>query len=97
MYAHRRFYKLTKKQRDWGVKHHGLFMGKPSGDIYIDDKGEDKLLQRELILFPKDGDLKSGFTILISIVESYIFCKGQSALGITIRSKTKCSMFNQVR
>lgn len=41
MYAHRRFYKLTKKQlEDWGVKHHGLFMGKPSGDIYIDDKGE---------------------------------------------------------
>ena len=35
------FYELTKKQlEEWGVKHHGLFMGKPSGDIYIDDKGE---------------------------------------------------------
>ena len=34
------FYDLTVKQlRKWGVKYHGLFMGKPSGDIYIDDKG----------------------------------------------------------
>ena len=34
-------FELTKQQlEDWGVKHHGLFMGKPSGDIYIDDKGE---------------------------------------------------------
>ena len=41
MYAHRRFYTLTKKQLDkWGVKYHGLFMGKPSGDLYVDDKGE---------------------------------------------------------
>lgn len=41
VYAHRKFYELTKKQlEEWGVKHHGLFMGKPSGDIYIDDKGE---------------------------------------------------------
>ena len=29
-------------------------------------------------MFPKDGDLKSGFTILISIVENcYIFVKGK--------------------
>ncbi len=41
VYAHRKFYELTKKQlEEWGVKHHDLFMGKPSGDIYIDDKGE---------------------------------------------------------
>ena len=34
------FYDLTVKQlTDWGVKYHMLFMGKPSGDIYIDDKG----------------------------------------------------------
>lgn len=34
------FYDFTKNQLDsWGVKHHQLFLGKPSGDIYIDDKG----------------------------------------------------------
>ena len=34
------FYELTKKQlRSWGVKYHELFLGKPSGDFYIDDKG----------------------------------------------------------
>lgn len=35
------FYDLTKNQlEEWGVNYHALFMGKPSGDIYIDDKGE---------------------------------------------------------
>jgi hypothetical protein len=35
------FRKLTEEQlKKWGVKYHSLFMGKPSGDIYIDDKGE---------------------------------------------------------
>ncbi|MAG26997.1 hypothetical protein CMI47_15775 [Candidatus Pacearchaeota archaeon] len=30
----------TKRQlKGWGVKYHHLFLGKPSGDIYIDDKG----------------------------------------------------------
>ena len=34
------FYEFTAKQlNDWGVKYHQLFLGKPSGDIYIDDKG----------------------------------------------------------
>ena len=34
------FGKLTHKQlKDWGVKFHSLFMGKPAGDIYVDDKG----------------------------------------------------------
>ena len=33
-------YDLTKKQlEDWGVEYHQLFLGKPSGDYYIDDKG----------------------------------------------------------
>ena len=33
-------YELTKKQLDsWGVKYHQLFLGKPAGDYYIDDKG----------------------------------------------------------
>ena len=39
--AERLFKHLTMHQLDeWGVKYHKLFMGKPSGDIYIDDKGE---------------------------------------------------------
>ena len=25
---------------EWGVKYHKLFLGKPAGDIYIDDKGQ---------------------------------------------------------
>jgi capsule biosynthesis phosphatase len=38
--AHAAFYDLTIKQLAlWGVKYHSLFMGKPSGDCYIDDKG----------------------------------------------------------
>ena len=41
IFAERKFYRLTLSQLEkWGVKHHGLYMGKPSGDIYIDDKGE---------------------------------------------------------
>ena len=39
-YAHQAFYDLTYKQlKDWGVNFHLLFLGKPAGDIYIDDKG----------------------------------------------------------
>ena len=38
--AIRLMYDFTKKQLDsWGVKYHMLFLGKPAGDIYIDDKG----------------------------------------------------------
>tara|TARA_A100001011_G_C13819842_1_gene638450 strand:+ start:85 stop:420 length:336 start_codon:yes stop_codon:yes gene_type:complete len=34
------FYALTAKQlKSWGVKYHMLFLGKPAGDIYVDDKG----------------------------------------------------------
>ena len=34
------FEELTKNQLDkWGVKYHHLFLGKPAGDLYIDDKG----------------------------------------------------------
>lgn len=41
VFADRKFKKFTQKQLDnWGVKYHKLFMGKPSGDIYVDDKGE---------------------------------------------------------
>ena len=38
--AELQFYNLTKSQLEsWGAKHHELFLGKPSGDIYVDDKG----------------------------------------------------------
>ena len=38
--AYEDFYQLTKQQViEWGVKHHHLFLGKPAGDIYVDDKG----------------------------------------------------------
>ena len=38
--AYSDFYNLTKQQLDeWGVKYHKLFLGKPAGDLYIDDKG----------------------------------------------------------
>tara|TARA_E500000331_G_C17248009_1_gene709878 strand:- start:2082 stop:2408 length:327 start_codon:yes stop_codon:yes gene_type:complete len=38
--AYNFFYELTKKQlQEWGVNHHSLFLGKPAGDFYIDDKG----------------------------------------------------------
>ena len=38
--AIQKFYSLTKSQLDnWGVKYHQLILGKPSGDIYVDDKG----------------------------------------------------------
>ena len=38
--AYALFYDLTLQQlENWGVKYHTLFLGKPSGDIYIDDKG----------------------------------------------------------
>jgi hypothetical protein len=34
------FYDLTVKQLEsWGVKYHKLFLGKPAGDSYVDDKG----------------------------------------------------------
>ena len=29
----------TKQLKDWGVKYHLLVLGKPTADIYIDDKG----------------------------------------------------------
>ena len=41
--AYRLFYALTHSQlTSWGVKFHKLFLGKPAGDLYIDDKGTTK-------------------------------------------------------
>ena len=37
--SYKLFYEYTKNQLDkWGVKYHDLFLGKPNGDIYVDDK-----------------------------------------------------------
>ena len=39
-FVERVFRKITEQQlKQWGVKYHRLFLGKPSGDFYIDDKG----------------------------------------------------------
>jgi hypothetical protein len=39
-FAYAKFFELTQTQlQTWGVKYHSLFLGKPAGDIYIDDKG----------------------------------------------------------
>ena len=36
------FYAITESQLDrWGCKYHELILGKPAGDVYIDDKGID--------------------------------------------------------
>ena len=38
--AYSLFYDFTLKQLEqWGVKYHRLFLGKPAGDVYVDDKG----------------------------------------------------------
>jgi hypothetical protein len=38
--AKAKFYDITELQlRLWACKYHELFLGKPSGDFYIDDKG----------------------------------------------------------
>lgn len=40
VWCYKKFYDFTKKQLDeWGVKYDDLYMGKPAGDMYIDDKG----------------------------------------------------------
>jgi hypothetical protein len=39
-FAYAKFFELTQSQlKTWGVKYHSLFLGKPAGDVYIDDKG----------------------------------------------------------
>jgi phosphatidate phosphatase PAH1 len=39
-HAIQNFYTITEKQlKSWGAKYHHLFLGKPAGDFYIDDKG----------------------------------------------------------
>ena len=38
--VHTLWYDFTKEQLEsWNVKYHKLILGKPQGDIYVDDKG----------------------------------------------------------
>jgi len=38
--AQDKWFNFTKKQLEkWNAKYHNLILGKPSGDLYIDDKG----------------------------------------------------------
>jgi histidinol phosphatase-like enzyme len=38
--AKKEFYEFTESQlKSWGCRYHQLFLGKPSADYYIDDKG----------------------------------------------------------
>lgn len=35
-----RWARVTRRQlRTWGVEYHKLVLGKPAGDVYVDDKG----------------------------------------------------------
>lgn len=46
--AIQKYYSMTEKQLlGWNVKYHYLILGKPSGDLYIDDKGinDDKFFE----------------------------------------------------
>jgi len=37
--AHQKYYDFTLNQLEqWGCKFHSLYLGKPKGDVYIDDK-----------------------------------------------------------
>jgi hypothetical protein len=39
--ASKKWQEFTESQLlEWGVKYHKIFLGKPSGDIYVDDKGQ---------------------------------------------------------
>lgn len=43
------YYDLTKKQlEDWCVKYHDLIIGKPSYDIFIDDKTINKIEKNQI-------------------------------------------------
>ena len=52
--AYNAFYKITKDQLlSWGVKYTDLFLGKPSGDVYIDDKEIERLVKNNEIEITK--------------------------------------------
>ena len=52
--ANRYGYTKTKNQlKKWKIKYHKLFLGKPSSDIYIDDKsyGYNRSWKKKLLKF----------------------------------------------
>ena len=98
--AKEEFYEFTEIQLSlWGCKYHQLFLGKPSGDCYIDDKGvhSDDFF-RKLNLFLRDGDMRSGLSIPKSIVANYFSLKRARGVLFTITNlRMKRFTFSRVR
>ncbi len=59
-YANTAFFKMTEKQLlGWGVKFHELHLGKPAGDLYVDDKARrDKNFFDKPKPLPRSKDLE---------------------------------------
>ena len=55
MAAYILFYEYTIQQlATWEVKYHALYLGKPSGDIYVDDKGVNDINFFDIYEEPQD-------------------------------------------
>lgn len=66
------WYKLTKTQLDnWGVKYHKLILGKPSGDLYIDDKACNIIDWEPIISCQKQIDKSWGKEYLLFLNKFY--------------------------
>jgi histidinol phosphatase-like enzyme len=53
------WHELTKAQmKSWNVKYHKLIMGKPSADVYVDDKSIHVSDFIQGVLIPKDRPVK---------------------------------------
>lgn len=55
-----RWRRVTKRQlKNWGVRYHKLTLGKPSGEIYVDDKAchSDIFFNREAAKWDEASDL----------------------------------------
>ncbi len=73
------WYDFTKNQLDsWGAKYHELILGKPEGDIYIDDKGKNALLfdwvddEVEIIKNNFNSLIKKDFLKNIDVIENLL-------------------------
>jgi len=74
-------YELTKQQlSDWNCKYHKLLMGKPSYDIYIDDKSQNVDLfwpvtqKKELVKKSVTGRVEKGWGHEVIIVNNDLYC-----------------------
>lgn len=58
------YYKMTETQlRKWGIKYHKLILGKPSFDLFIDDKNQ-KIDEFKSSINPKIGFIAGSFDII---------------------------------